>query len=48
MQKSTLGHDDGGKPNPFIEAEFKTKATTRNLNVIKEIIQKAQNKQTSV
>jgi uncharacterized protein (DUF1697 family) len=36
----TRGHGDGGKPNPFIESKFKTLATTRNLNIIKEIINK--------
>ncbi len=35
----TRGHGDGGKPNPYIESKFKTHATTRNLNTIKEIIQ---------
>ena len=35
----TRGHGDGGKPNPFIESTFKTQATTRNLNTIKEIFQ---------
>lgn len=35
----TRGHGDGGKPNPFIESKFKTQATTRNLNTIKEIVQ---------
>jgi uncharacterized protein (DUF1697 family) len=33
----TRGHGDGAKPNPFIESKFKTQATTRNLNIIKEI-----------
>ncbi len=33
----TRGHGDGGKPNPYIESEFKTQATTRNLNIIREI-----------
>jgi uncharacterized protein (DUF1697 family) len=36
----TRGHGDGGKPNPFVESKFKTRATTRNLNIIKEIINK--------
>jgi uncharacterized protein (DUF1697 family) len=35
----TRGHGDGAKPNPYIEAKFKTQATTRNLNTIKEKIQ---------
>jgi len=34
----THGYGDGGKPNPFIESKFKTQATTRNLNTIKEIV----------
>jgi uncharacterized protein (DUF1697 family) len=33
----TRGHGDGGKPNPFIEKQFKTEATSRNWNIIKEI-----------
>jgi uncharacterized protein (DUF1697 family) len=36
----TRGHGDGGKPNPFIESKFKTRATTRNWNIIEEIINK--------
>ncbi len=35
----TRGHGDGGKPNPFLETRLKTRATTRNWNVIKEIIE---------
>jgi uncharacterized protein (DUF1697 family) len=34
----TRGHGDGAKPNPYVEAKFKTQATTRNLNTIKEIV----------
>jgi uncharacterized protein (DUF1697 family) len=34
----TRGHGDGGKSNPYIEKKFKTQATTRNLNIIQEII----------
>jgi uncharacterized protein (DUF1697 family) len=34
----TRGHGDGGKPNPYIESKFKTRATTRNLNIIKEVV----------
>jgi uncharacterized protein (DUF1697 family) len=41
------GHGDGGKPNPYIEKTLKTQATTRNLNIIKEIIQ-AHSKQNTV
>jgi uncharacterized protein (DUF1697 family) len=33
----TRGHGDGGKPNPYTESKFKTQATTRNLNIIREI-----------
>ena len=33
----TRGHGDGGKPNPFVESKFKTQATTRNWNTIREI-----------
>ena len=36
----THGHGDGGKPNPFLESKLKTKATTRNLNVIREIVER--------
>jgi uncharacterized protein (DUF1697 family) len=35
----TRGHGDGGKPNLFIEAKFRTGATSRNWNIIKEIIE---------
>jgi uncharacterized protein (DUF1697 family) len=35
----THGYGDGGKPNPFLESKLKVHATTRNLNVLKEIIQ---------
>ena len=35
----TRGHGNGGKTNPYIERRFKTQATTRNLNIIREIIQ---------
>jgi uncharacterized protein (DUF1697 family) len=36
----TRGHGDGGKPNPFLEKTLKLRATTRNWNVIKEIVEK--------
>ncbi len=36
----THGHGDGAKPNPFIESKFKVPATTRNINIIKEIVKK--------
>ena len=34
----THGHGEGGKPNPFLESKFKTRATTRNLNMLREIV----------
>ena len=34
------GHGDGGKPNPFIESKLKMQATTRNWNVISEIVRR--------
>jgi uncharacterized protein (DUF1697 family) len=34
----THGHGEGGKPNPFLESKFKTQATTRNLNILREIV----------
>ena len=37
----TRGHGDGGKPNPFLESRLKMKTTTRNWNVIVEIVQKS-------
>ncbi len=36
----TCGHGDGGKPNPFLESKLKTRATTRNLNLIREILER--------
>ena len=36
----THGGGEGGLPNPFLESKLKVKATTRNLNTIKEIIKK--------
>ena len=36
----TRGQGDGGKPNPFLESKLKTQATTRNLNVIREIVKR--------
>jgi uncharacterized protein (DUF1697 family) len=41
----THGHGEGGKPNPFLESKFKTQATTRNLNILREIVN-AYSKQT--
>ena len=40
----TRGFGEGGKPNLFLEKTLKTKATTRNWNIIKEIVQPTQNK----
>jgi len=37
---ATHGHGDGGKPNPFIESKLKVQATTRNLNILKEIVER--------
>jgi uncharacterized protein (DUF1697 family) len=34
----TRGHGDGGKPNPFIEKTLKTQTTTRNYNIITQIV----------
>jgi uncharacterized protein (DUF1697 family) len=36
----THGGGEGGLPNPFLESRLKIKTTTRNMNVIKEIVQK--------
>ncbi len=36
----THGSGEGALPNPFIEKTLKTKATTRNLNIITEIATK--------
>jgi len=36
----THGGGEGGLPNPFLEAKLKLKATTRNMNVIAEIVEK--------
>ena len=38
----TRGYGDGGKPNPFLESKLKTQATTRNLNIIREIVERFQ------
>ena len=35
----THGGGEGGLPNPFLESRLKVKATTRNMNVIKEIVE---------
>jgi uncharacterized protein (DUF1697 family) len=36
----TRGHGDGGMPNPFLESKLKVKATTRNWNVVREIVER--------
>jgi len=36
----THGGGEGELPNPFIESKLKVKATTRNMNIIKEIVEK--------
>lgn len=36
----THGGGEGGLPNPFLESKLKLKATTRNMNVIAEIVEK--------
>ena len=36
----THGGGEGALPNPFLESNLKMKATTRNLNIIREIVEK--------
>jgi uncharacterized protein (DUF1697 family) len=36
----THGGGEGALPNPFLESKLKMKATTRNLNIIREIVEK--------
>jgi uncharacterized protein (DUF1697 family) len=36
----THGGGEGGLPNPFVESKLGVKATTRNLNVIRDIVDK--------
>ena len=36
----THGGGEGALPNSFIESKLKLKATTRNMNIIKEIVEK--------
>jgi uncharacterized protein (DUF1697 family) len=36
----THGGGEGGMPNPYVESKLKVKATTRNLNIIREIVEK--------
>jgi uncharacterized protein (DUF1697 family) len=35
----THGGGDGALPNPFLESKLKMKATTRNMNIIREIVE---------
>ena len=35
----THGFGEGGNPNPFLEKKLKVQATTRNWNIIKEIVE---------
>lgn len=36
----THGGSEGALPNPFLEAKLKLKTTTRNMNIIAEIVEK--------
>jgi uncharacterized protein (DUF1697 family) len=36
----THGGGEGALPNPFLESKLKMKTTTRNLNIIREIVEK--------
>ena len=36
----THGGGEGALPNPFLESKLKVKATTRNMNIIREIVEK--------
>jgi hypothetical protein len=36
----THGGGEGALPNPFIESKLKAKTTTRNLNIIGQIVEK--------
>ena len=36
----THGGGEGGLPNPFLESRLKAKTTTRNMNVVGELVQK--------
>lgn len=36
----THGGGEGGLPNPFLEKTFKVKATTRNINILIEILER--------
>ena len=36
----THGGGEGALPNPFLESKLKLKATTRNMNILREIVEK--------
>ena len=36
----THGGGEGALPNPFLESKLKTKTTTRNVNVIQELLER--------
>jgi uncharacterized protein (DUF1697 family) len=36
----THGGGEGALPNPFLESQLKVKTTTRNMNIIREIVEK--------
>jgi uncharacterized protein (DUF1697 family) len=36
----THGGGEGALPNPYLESKLKIKATTRNMNIIREIVEK--------
>jgi uncharacterized protein (DUF1697 family) len=36
----THGGGEGALPNPYLESKLKMKATTRNMNIIREIVEK--------
>ncbi len=36
----THGGGEGALPNPFLESKLKTKSTTRNMNIITQIVEK--------
>jgi uncharacterized protein (DUF1697 family) len=36
----TYGGGEGALPNPFLESKLKVKATTRNMNIIRELVEK--------
>ncbi|MGO8807411.1 MAG: DUF1697 domain-containing protein [Candidatus Bathyarchaeia archaeon] len=36
----THGGGEGALPNPYVESKLKVKTTTRNMNIIKEIVEK--------